>query len=179
MRLERIALALLLYAAVFTAAARDLPSVVQADAPGLDLHGSAEMRRFGFKIYTARLWTGAEGYHPGRPFALDLEYAVNLKGDRLADVSVDQMRGLGLRNDALLERWRVAMAEAFPDVKKGDRLVGLALPGREARFYSNDRLLATIRDPAFVDAFFSIWLDRGTSAPEVRAGLLGTTQRQP
>ncbi len=179
MRLERIALAVLLLAASFAAAARELPSVVLADAPGLDLHGSAEMRRFGFKIYTARLWTGAEGYRPGRPFALDLEYAVNLKGERLTDVSIDEMRGLGLRNNALLERWRVAMAEAFPDVKKGDRLVGLALPGQEARFYSNDRHLATIKDPAFVDAFFSIWLDHGTSAPEVRAALLGTNQRQP
>lgn len=179
MRLERVALAILLYAAAFAATARDLPSVVLADAPGLDLHGSAEMRRFGFRIYTARLWTGAAGYRPGEPFALDIEYAVNLKGKDLAEVSIDEMRDLGQRDDALLERWRVAMAAAFPNVKKGDRLVGLALPGQEARFYSNERHLATIRDPAFVDAFFSIWLDRGTSAPEVRAGLLGTTQRQP
>ena len=176
---RRLLGALLLFAASVAAQARDLPPAVLADAPELDLHGSAEMRHLGFKVYTARLWTGPDGYVPGQPFALDIEYAMSLDGADLVEASVEEMRDLGIRDEGLLARWAGEMAAAFPDVKKGDRLVGLAVPGVEARFYSSRGRLATIRDPAFVDAFFSIWLAEQTSAPEVRAGLLGAATRRP
>lgn len=153
-------------------AASDLPLAVSADAPGLQLHGSAIMRRFGLKIYTARLWTGREGYRTDAPYALDLEYAMALDGADLVRTSVREMRGLGYADELLLRRWAQAMTAAFPDVRKGDRLIGLARPGVEARFYSEQGFLATIADPAFVDAFFGIWLNPATSAPHARAELL-------
>ena len=155
--------------------ANELPAVVSADAPELQLHGSAVMRRFGFKIYTARLWTGREGYRPDAPYALDLEYAMAIDGADLAKTSVSEMRGLGYDDEPLLMRWAQAMAAAFPDVKKGDRLIGLARPGVEARFYSAQGFLASITDPTFVDAFFGIWLNPATSAPKARAELLNAS----
>jgi len=179
MTIERLLCALTLLAASIAAGARELPPAVLADAPGLNLHGSAELRHFGFKVYTARLWVGPTGYVPGQPFALDIEYAMALDGADLVATSVEEMRELGIRDEGVLARWARDMVAAFPDVKKGDRLVGLALPGIEARFYSGHGHLATIRDPAFVDAFFAIWLAAQTSAPEVRAGLLGTPPGAP
>ena len=154
-------------------AASELPPAVRADAPALQLHGSAVMRRFGFKIYTARLWTTSEGYRANAPYALDLEYALDIDGAALVDTSINEMRGLGYRDEARLSRWSQAMTAVFPDIRKGDRLIGLARPGVEARFYSAQAYLASIADPAFVDAFFGIWLNPATSAPKIRAGLLG------
>ncbi len=154
-------------------AASELPAAVRADAPGLQLHGSAVMRRFGFKIYTARLWTTSAGYRADAPYALDLEYARDIDSAALVDTSIKEMRGLGFRDEARLWHWSQAMTAVFPDVRKGDHLVGLARPGVEARFYSAQAYLASIADPAFVDAFFGIWLNAATSAPTVRAGLLG------
>ena len=60
----------------------------------------------------------------------------------------------------------------FPDIRPGDRLVGLSIPGREARFYSQDRLLGAVPDPEFARAFFAIWLDERTSEPKLRARML-------
>ena len=157
-------------------AASELPAALGAEAPELQLHGSAVMRRFGFKIYTARLWTGREGYRPDATYALDLEYAMAIDGADLVKTSVSEMRGLGYDDELMLARWSQAMAAAFPDVRKGDRLIGLARPGVEARFYSARGYLATITDPAFVDAFFGIWLNAATSAPKARAELLNTDQ---
>ncbi len=154
------------------ATASELPAAVRADAPELQLHGSAVMRRFGFKIYTARLWTGHDGYRADAPYALDLEYAMAIDGADLVTTSVKEMRGLGYVDESLLTRWAQAMTAAFPDVRKGDRLIGLARPGVEARFYSAQTFLASIGDPAFVDAFFGIWLNAATSAPEARTKLL-------
>ena len=37
------------------------------------------------------------------------------------------------------------MDRVFPDIRPGDRLVGVSIPGREARFYSQERLLGTVR----------------------------------
>jgi hypothetical protein len=83
------------------------------------------------------------------------------------------MREQGHHDEARLSRWSRQMSAVFPNVRKGDRLIGLARPGVEARFYSGQDYIASIRDPAFVEAFFGIWLHADTSAPQVRARLLG------
>jgi hypothetical protein len=59
-------------------------------------------------------------------------------------------------------------------VKKGDVLVGVSVPGKEARFYAADRFLATVPDAEFAKAFFDIWLSEKTSEPKLRQRLLGT-----
>ena len=63
------------------------------------------------------------------------------------------------------------MAGIFPDVRPGDHILGVQLPDA-ARFFFNDRTIGTIDDPAFARAFFAIWLDARTSAPDLRAALL-------
>ena len=46
-------------------------------------------------------------------------------------------------------------------------------PGKGAEFFYRDASIGTIEDPQFARAFFSIWLDPRTSAPDLRAALLG------
>ena len=65
------------------------------------------------------------------------------------------------------------MERIFPDVKEGDRLVGVHMPGKEARFYDNNKLLGVVTDAEFSVAFFSIWLDARTSEAAMRKKLLG------
>ena len=48
------------------------------------------------------------------------------------------------------------------------------IPGKEARFYNRDKFIASVTDPEFARAFFDIWLSEKTSAPAVRAKLLGS-----
>ena len=153
-------------------ATNELPAALRDEGPALQVHGSAVMRRFGFKVYTARLWTDGQGFRDHAPYALDLEYALDIKATALVATSIAEMRKQGHRDETLLARWSRAMAAVFPDVRKGDRLIAVAHPGVEARFYSAHGYLASIPDPAFVDAFFGIWLNAATSAPTVRARLL-------
>jgi hypothetical protein len=107
-----------------------------------------------------------------RAFALDIRYAMNIKGRDLSKRSIEEMRNIGVTDDAKLRRWEEVMDRLFPDIKPGDRLVGLHLPGREARFYNQERLLGTVPDPEFARAFFGIWLDERTSQPKLRAQML-------
>jgi hypothetical protein len=86
------------------------------------------------------------------------------------------MKRLGYADAQKLGRWEAEMDRVFPDIKAGDRLVGVSVPGKEARFYSQDRLIGTVADPEFARAFFSIWLDPATSEPKLRAQMLRLEQ---
>jgi hypothetical protein len=154
--------------------AQTLAAPAAGAAPNLTLQGEGTMRFFGLKVYDIRLWTGMQRFSHAEPFALELVYDMALKGRDIAERSVTEMRGIGIRDEIKLKRWGEEMARVFPDVKAGDALIGVSIPGKEARFYSRDKLIATIPDPEFARAFFDIWLSDKTSAPGVRSKLLGT-----
>ncbi len=137
---------------------------------GLQRWGTGEFRRWGFLVYEATLW--AKGDDPLKPpLALGLTYKRNLDGLKIADASVTEMRNLKIADEGTLKIWGERMAQIFPDVKDGDRIVGVHLP-EGARFFYNDRFIAAVDDPAFARAFFAIWLDPRTSAPALRTLLL-------
>jgi hypothetical protein len=150
------------------------PQIVAAQSPEPRLAGRALMRFFGLRVYEARLWVSA-GASPDvfeRECFLELRYALSLKGDRIADRSVDEIAGIGQGTDAQRKAWGTAMRQLFPDVSDGDRLLGHYLPRGPSRFHFNDRPIGTIEDPQFGRAFFGIWLDPRTSEPGLRAALL-------
>ncbi|MGE0355639.1 MAG: chalcone isomerase family protein [Burkholderiales bacterium] len=170
----RLAAALVLLAAGLEArAAPPLPVALAAELPALSVLGEGRLRWFGLHVYDSALWVPGRAWSFERPFALDIRYAMNIKGRELTEKSLEEMRRLGWNDPAKLSRWEAAMDRVFPDIRPGDRLVGVSLPGREARFYSQDRFLGTVADPEFARAFFSIWLDPATSEPALRERMLG------
>ena len=137
---------------------------------GFKRWGTGEFRRFGFLVYEATLW--AAGDDPLRPpLALKLTYKRNIAGKDIAEASVKEIRNLGMADSTQLKRWGELMGKIFPDVKPGDHIVGIHL-AEGARFFYNDQPAGTVDDTAFAHAFFAIWLDSKTSAPELRAALL-------
>ena len=155
------------------ASANSLPELVTRDLMGLTVRGSAVMRFFGLKVYDVRLWTQMKPFTHADPFVVELVYDISLKGKDIADRSVKEMRAQAIGDEIKLKRWGDEMARIFPDIKQGDTLIGVSLPGREARFYSRDKLIATVPDPEFAKAFFDIWLSEKTSEPKLRVKLLG------
>ncbi len=167
-------LLLLLLSAGMPGGAQLLPAAVVRDVPGLTPFGEGTMRFFGLKVYDVRLWTAMKSFAHTDPFALELVYDMSLNGRDIAERSIEEMRRQGHRDEARLKRWGDEMARIFPDIRQGDTLVGVSIPGREARFYTRDKFIAAIADPEFARAFFDIWLSEKTSAPRVRSKLLNT-----
>lgn len=170
MRHRLLALVLILLAGQAIA----LPDAVRAVRSDWHEWGNGEMTWFGFSLYRATLWVS--GQKDGRlraesPFALALEYRRDIAGDQIVRASVDEMRKLGA-SDEQLQSWAVEMRRVFPDVKKGDVLTGVYLPGNSARFFYQGREIGEVRDAEFARRFFAIWLDPKTSSPDVRAALL-------
>lgn len=139
------------------------------------LRGSGALRFFGFKAYDAHLWQlpGAGDFSYARPFALDIRYDMNIKGSDIVNTSLIELSRITPTPSEQLTRWGALMGTIFVDVKPGDRLVGVHLPGRGVRFFLNGRLQGESGDAAFSEAFFKIWLDPATKRPELRARLLG------
>ncbi len=139
--------------------------------------GSGSFRWFGLKLYDARL-RAERGRPPGNdwsqvPLALELTYARSLVGSKIADASVDEMKKVGVGNPAQHDAWRAAMRAVFPDVQDGTRLTGLYQPGQPMRFLRDGQPIGEVADPEFGAAFLAIWLHPKTSAPKLRAALLG------
>jgi hypothetical protein len=161
------------FAAALAHAGPPLPVALASEAPLLEPLGEGRLRWFGLHVYDSSLWVPGGTWSFDRVFALDIRYAMSIRGRDLTKRSLEEMRKLGFSDAARLGRWEAAMDRVFPDIRPGDRLVGVNIPGREARFYSQERLLGAVPDPEFARAFFGIWLDEKTSEPALRARLLG------
>lgn len=138
--------------------------------------GSSLFRYWGFEVYQATLQAPA-GFDAARyeqqRFALELQYRRAFKGRDIAQRSIDEMQAIAPLNAQQRADWSAAMQRAFPDIQPGDRLLGVHLPGEGARFYFNGQLRATVDDADFSARFFGIWLSPRTSAPQLRAALIG------
>lgn len=150
----------------------DLQPLAERVVPQLRQVGAGEMRWFGLRLYQARLLATDGRYQDNAPYALEITYRRDIERERLVEASVDEIRRLGL-DQGRMPQWRDAMVRSFVDVKPGDQLLGVYLPGVGVRFYARSGLTAEIRDEAFARAFFAIWLHPQTREPALRRQLLG------
>lgn len=154
------------------------PAELAPYGSGWQAKGSGVLRFFGIKAYDATLWLpGADAaFSFAKPFALDIRYAVSVKGRDISNTSLIELQRISTSSPEQILAWSKWMESTFVDVKAGDQLIGVHLPGEGARFFLNGKLLGESADPAFSEAFFKIWLDSKTKRPELRTALLGAGQ---
>jgi hypothetical protein len=156
-------------------AATPTPAHVRKYLGEVPLAGTGKLTWYGFHVYDAALFV-APGFDLAnahvQPFVLELTYARRLDGKGIADASRDEIERLGFGSEAQRARWYGQMLKLFPNVEKGRKLAGVNVPGTGARFYFDGQFLGAIDDPAFARAFFAIWLDERTRAPQLRESLL-------
>ncbi len=155
-------------------------AALQDDLGAAQTLGEGDLRWWGFRIYHARLIGERLPTQGNEPFALELTYYRSISRDRIVAASIDEMKRLF--GEALpvrqQEQWRQVLERCFVDVREGDQLTGVYLPGHGVRFYRGAQLLADIDDQDFARAFFAIWLDPRTRDADLRAHLLGTRDGQ-
>lgn len=144
--------------------------------PQAQLLGQTRLSVWGFKIYDARLWTAA-GFDAAdfaaRPLALELAYLRAFESADIAERSLKEMRRSARITDAQAQKWLAEMQRVFPNVKAGDRILGVHRPGQGASFWVNGQRGGDIADAEFSRLFFGIWLSPQTSEPAMRSALLG------
>lgn len=157
-----------------------LPPAVTRATGTLEPVGTGQLRWFGLRVYEATLWTRDGHYRDGdRPFALAIRYQRDIESTQLVETTLEEMQRFGIDEQRMRE-WKPRLAAVFPDVQSGDRIIGVALPDRRARFVlerggdGNGRAEVTgeIDDDAFTATFFDIWLDENTSERDLRRALV-------
>ena len=157
--------------------AQGAPTELGQALPGASLAGQMRFRVWGFEVYDASLWT-LPGFSAGgvdaHPLALELRYLREFEAADIAERSLKEMRRIAQPTAEQEKRWLEEMRRLFPNVKKGDRLLGVHRPGQGAAFWFNGQLRGEIREVEFTRLFFGIWLSPRTSEPALRQALLGT-----
>lgn len=151
------------------------PPVVQQLAQEPRLAGQGQMRFLGLRIYDARLWVGPEfdaRAFGSYPLALELTYHRTFTGKAIAERSVQEIERQRTLPPDLAQRWTALLTQWLPNVKAGDRLTGVYLPGQGMRLWLGERALGVVEDTDLAQHFFGIWLSAQTSEPGLRSALL-------
>lgn len=166
---------------IATSAVAVTPSAeVVAALPEAKRVGSGRLRVWGFNVYDAVLWAP-----PGlnsrdlanQPFALELVYLRDFKATAIAASSIDEIRRQATVSEQQEAAWTAELLRALPDIRQGDRVIGIHRPGMPATLWVNGRRSGELRDPGFIRLFFGIWLSPATSQPQMRAALLAGATR--
>lgn len=160
--------AMMMLASPVLAAPPEAAHAIAAKQP----YGSTTLRKFGFKVYDAELWTDAPKWAMTKTYALSLTYGINVKAADLVSRSLDEMQRIEPLGEGERERYAKVLAGVLPDVAKGDRITALYRPGRGLWLYHNGALKGRIADKSLAMHFMGIWLSPKTSEPAMRAALV-------
>ena len=163
---------------VFTLALCTLTSMSLAKEPPhiksmmgqVQLQGLGRLNFWGFHVYDANLYRGAT--KDSQEFALELQYQRAFSGEAIANRTAQEMKNLGVA-DTQAAAWGKELASIFPNVEPGQTISAVYTPKQGTSFFYEGKKISQIQWADFAKAFFGIWLDSKTSAPKLRADLLG------
>jgi len=164
------------YAEQTAAEAVALPGPAAAVLPNPKKMGEATMRWFGLKLYECQLWSEkapAQFNFKTDKHYLELVYARNFDGDKIAEKSRQEIESQGTAKNAPLDQWQKKLTEVIPNVSKGTRLAALYVPNKSMTLFKDGQAVGEVTDPELAAAFMGIWLDPKTSEPGLREKLIG------
>ena len=89
-----------LCAAALAHATPSLPVALSSELPMLKPLGEGRLRWFGLHVYDSSLWAPGGAWSFDRPFALDIRYAMSIRGRDLTKRSLEEMKKLGFADPA-------------------------------------------------------------------------------
>lgn len=138
--------------------------------------GVGRLNFWGFHIYDVTLYRMAN--LSSAEFALDIKYQKSFSGSSIANKTVEEMKKMGVP-DAQAAIWGKELTEVLPNIESGQTLTGVYSSKIGTTFFYEGKKIAQIQGADFAKAFFGIWLDPKTSAPKLRAELLGNACPPP
>jgi len=134
--------------------------------------GEAQLTWGPWVIYDSELRTPTGYYQDNSAeMALVIKYQRDIDQEDLLDATGEQWEHLGIPADKR-RRWLARLAQIWPDVKKGERLIFVISNGNGV-FYQDNRLIGILNNNEMSMAFLHIWLSPNTSYPNIRRKLIG------
>lgn len=134
--------------------------------------GESTLKWGWWKIYTAELKTPTGKYLASDSnLALIIRYLRDIDKNDLLSATDKQWQHLGIPSQQR-QQWLRVLAQQWPSVKQGDRLV-FVKTATEGRFYQHGKPLGKPLSVPLSNAFIGIWLSTATEYPKLRLQLIG------
>jgi hypothetical protein len=157
------------------------PDQAQVQGSPLTLNGLGLRKATAFKVnvYVAALYADKPTNDPrailesSAPNELILQF---VRGVSANDLKKAWEEGFAKNSPGQLSalKDRIAMLNGWmPDVKSGQRMTFIRMPGRGVEVDTDGTVKGTIEGDDFAKAFLSIWLGENPPNPELKSGLLG------
>jgi len=163
----------IIFSLLLSATLANATSFIQKQIPDAQMVATSRLTVFLFDVYDASFYTVEGKRQVTPPYALKLAYLRDIKGEKIADQSTEEIRNQDIVDEVTLADWHSQMRKIFPNVKKGDNITGVYKDPAACSFYKNDNLIGQINNKQFCDAFFDIWFGEKTSQPALRNQLIG------
>ena len=136
--------------------------------------GQGTVYKFVIPAYDISLWVkDAQSWNYDHLFALEVKARWNVDKKEMLDSTIEVMK----RNSCLTEdqekKYANFLNSFYPDLKEGDLVTVVHMPGQKILFYHNSRLLKESGDMVFARAFCDIWLSPKTKYDSARRAMLG------
>lgn len=143
--------------------------------PDAEKVGSGNYKFLFFNVFTATTYAPMGKLSLDKPFALQLRYARDLKGEEIAKKAIEKIRGQSDKvSEDKLDLWQSELSEIIPNVSNGSVLTGVLTKEHETLFFDgNWQLLGRINDKEFANHFFGIWLGKDSGDIKLRKQLFG------
>ncbi|MBX2838072.1 MAG: chalcone isomerase family protein [Gammaproteobacteria bacterium] len=164
--------AVLILALLASASAIATDEVAKAQWANASAVGEGRLTVMLWDVFDAVLYAPDGQYDSNKPFALSLTYLRKLKGKKIVEKTIKEIRSQGFSDATQLASWAAELHDIIPDVKKGNNITGVRNDQGHTLFFYNAEPVGSIRDEAFTTLFFNIWLGESSSEPGLRKKLL-------
>ena len=187
-RLSRLSLAVFALSGLFPAArpvlAREmagvtLPDTLSAGDKRLKLNGLGLRKKAIFKVYVGGLYLEAPSKDAAAIVAADAPKAVrmhflrDLRKAQLTEAFSEGFEANAKEKAAAQKASLDRMLALVPDVKEGETLSFVYVPGKGTTFYAGDKALGTFEGKEFADVVFLLWLGPNPPSEDLKKGMLG------
>ena len=156
-----------------------LPDTLSAGDRTLKLNGLGLRKKAIFKVYVGGLYLEAPSKDPAAILSADLPKAVrmhflrDLKRSQLTEAFSEGFEANAKERAAAQKAALDRMLALVPDVKEGETLSFVYVPGKGTTFFAGDKVLGTFEGKDFADVVFLLWLGPKPPSEDLKKGMLG------
>ena len=157
----------------------NLPDTLSAGDKTLKLNGLGLRKKAIFKVYVGGLYLEAPSKDAAAILAADAPKAVrmhfvrDLKKSQLTDAFSEGFEANAKEKAAAQKAALDRMLALVPDVKVGETMSFVYVPGKGTTLYSGDKALGTFEGKDFADVVFLLWLGPKPPSEDLKKGMLG------
>jgi hypothetical protein len=156
-----------------------LPDTISAGDKTLKLNGLGLRKKAVFKVYVGGLYLEAPSRDAAGIIAADTPKAVrmhfvrDLKKSQLVEAFSEGFAANAKEKAGAQKANLDKMLALVPDVKVGETLTFVYVPGKGTTFFAGEKELATFEGKDFSDVVFLLWLGPKPPSEDLKKGMLG------